>query len=387
MNHFKQIKKTILLSVIILTSIIVKAQSNDFFIKKDGTKVQMYGEEARMEGNWIFYTDNNNKKQSIKDEELKLIYYGGQILINQPTLPKSKRTSMHFVMAFNDKYVLTAYSPDAHNVYLNVFDREFNFINDKKIFLPHGSRKGDIQKRKEIYNENVLQYFKSCVELNEAIFKNIEESRACYKGINYYNCNNSLDLFSDKEVNSSEVNNDITKVEQTFYVNKEGKKIEIKEGCKLLKIDTKFRFTDYTGVSNVIADTKVNSEDIKYIYYDKTVFVPMDYKGKKQLMEIVSFNDKYSLLCSYKYNWMGMKTLGESISSFIIYDRNTNTILDELKANEPIKPLLENYFSDCSKDLLNLIDENKKTHRGLTFGFSYLNCNNAKELIEGIEFE
>lgn len=389
-NFTQQLKTAFLLSAFVLLAITVKAQ-NDYFIKMDGTKVNMYGEEMYDYGTTIQYKNEDGKRTNEKVKDIKILIYGGSIMMNLPTTPNSKKTSLNFIMAFNDKYVLTAKSFDGFNVYLNILDRNFNFVNKDKIFLPHGSRKGDIQKRKEIYNQEIVKYFKDCPSLHEVCFKNIENSNGVYNGINYYNCNNAPDLFTNKTVKSNEVNQDIVKeVEQKdFYVNIKGEKIEFTQYFQLLKLGEKFSYVDKSKTSNFGVTSTIKNEEIKYIFYDSKVYAPLQYQGKQYLMEIVAFSDNYTLTCVYKFNYgtsMG-KPLGDFMTSFLVFDRKTNTILTEVKVDEPIKPVLEKYFGSCKVNLNSLFEDNKKNHRGILFGFSYINCGNAKEFIEGIKFE
>jgi hypothetical protein len=386
-NFTQQIKTALLFSVLVFLAITANAQNN-YFIKMDGTKVNIHGEELYDDGKTIQYKNESNKNKIESIKNIKILILGGSILINIPINPKRDFRSLPYIVAFNDKYVLTG-KLYTHEVYLNVLDREFNFVNTDVIKLSNTTTKNVLEKNKQIYKEYALKYFKDCTSLNEAIYKNIEKGTTFYDGINYYNCNNAPDLFTNKTVKSSEVNQDIVKeVEKIdFYINTKGEKIEFTKYFTLHKLDTKFSYEDKSKTSNFGVTSTINSTDVKYISYDGKVYTPMEYQEKQQLMEIVAFNDNYTLACAYKYNWMGMKSLGESISSFLVYDRKTNAILNEVKVAETIKPVLEKYFGSCKVNLNSLIEDNKKNHRGMSFGFSYINCGNAKELIEGIKFE
>lgn len=386
----KNFKTAILLSVLGLLAITVKAQSGNYFIKNDGTKVNMYGEEMYDYGTTIQYKNEDGKRTNEKVKDIKILIFGGTVMMNLPITPKSKKTSLNYIVAFNDKYVLTGKSYTLSDN-LNVLDREFNFVNTDEIKLFHGAQNKVREKNKQIYKENALKYFKDCANVNEAIYKNIENDMIFYNGINYYNCNNAPDLFTNKTVKSGEVNQDIVKEveKKDFYVNTKGEKIEFTQYFQLLKLGEKFSYVDKSKTSNFGVTSTIKNEEIKYMFYDSKVYAPMQYKEKLHLMEIIAFNDNYTLTCVYKFNYgtsMG-KPLSNFIQSFLVYDRKTNTILNEVKVDEPIKPVLEKYFGSCKVNLNGLFEDNKKNHRSILFGFSYVNCGNAKEFIEGIKFE
>ena len=366
-NLTQQIKTALLLSVFVFLAITVKAQNN-YFIKMDGTKVNIHGEELYDDGKTISYKNEDNKRKIESIKNIKIMFVGGSVLINIPINPKRDFRSLQYIVAFNDKYVLTGKSYTLSDN-LNVLDREFNFVNTDEIKLFHGAQNKVREKNKQIYKENALKYFKDCANVNEAIYKNIENDMIFYNGINYYNCNNALDLFTNKEVKSSEVNVDKELKNIDFYENTQGEKIELKN-CGLIELSNNFKY--YSGSKT----STVPSSEIKYIWLENKIYTPITINGKKHIIEVVGFNNKHVLFVKYF----------EKRISLGVYDRVNNIVSDEIKISENINPIIDKYFADCS-DLKKMINENVKNHRTSTFGIIYLNCNNSKEFIEGIELE
>lgn len=332
---------------------------------------------------------------------------GKSVLMNLLESPKSKSTSLYYIVAFNDNYVLagkTYHGQNSDYTWLNLFDRNFNFILDKEIrftVLKQRQQKYEDEKR-EILNENVFKYFKECPELHEAMLKNVDNVIADHEGINYYNCGNSLDLLTNKKIKSDNINpitqleNKIEKQKIDFYVNTKGEKIEMvilnndkqafkkEKHSRIESLNPIFKYRTKLTIFNNIPSFKTESvptEEVKYIYYENTIYGPVKQNGKTTLAEIFAFNNNYVLIGIEKKN----KKKGYFYTAFQIYDRLKNEIIEETDENS--LPFLKNYFGDCP-DLLKLVDDNLKNHRGSVFGMTYYNCNNSKEFIEGgVQFE
>ena len=386
-NFTQQLKTTILLSVLVLMAFTVKAQ-NDYFIKNDGTKVNVYGEGASYDFSELTYTDENGKVTKIKNKDVKLVVIGGSVVMSLPESPKNKWTIFQTIVAFNDKYVLTGrfYSgQNANYVLLNILDREFNFVLDEAIRLTNRGeykRKEYEDKNRIILNDNIFKYFKDCPELHEKMLKNLDDFKLAYSGIDYYNCNNVPDLLTNKKVKSSEVNQEI-KVENikkkiNFYVNTKNEKIDMNE-FYAIAVNEKFK---YHGNSLDYAKS-IPIEEIKYADFGSKIYAPINIEGKKYMVEIIGFNNNFVLFGKYKADLYEIKNKN---ISFGIYDRKNNTVIDEIIADGDINLLLDKYFKDCM-DLKNIINDNLKNHRKASYGFTYFNCNKSKELIEGIELE
>jgi hypothetical protein len=377
----KNFKTAFLLSAFVLLAIMVKAQNGNYFIKMDGTKVNIHGEELYDDGKTIQYKNERNKNENESIKNIKIMILGGSILINIPINPKRNFRSLQYIVAFNDKYVLTGklYSSGDH---LNILDREFNFVNTDEIKFVNGTTNKVSEKNKQIYKENVLKYFKDCANLNEAIYKNIEKYTTFYDGINYYNCNNAPDLFTNKTVKSSEVNQDLVKVveKKDFYVTTTGEKIEVPSNYYIVEFA---KYFSYNLDGNIFKTVNVLGETIKYLLLDNKLYAPIKVSDTKyHVVEIKAFNNNFVLFVKYptSIHWANQKfKIG-------VYDRKSNSVIEEVEGGGNLDPLLDKYFKDCT-DLKNIIDDNLKNHRKSTFGFTYYNCNKAKELIEGIKFE
>ncbi len=358
----KNFKTAILLSVLVLLAITANAQNGNYFVKHDGTTVKMYGEKASYDG-WVYYTDENWKETKIYQDEVKLLVFGKAVYIS-----KNKKSSLVRVIAFNDNYFIAEYSLN-DGIYHYLYDRDFNKINKKPVALFAVKSKSGIKLKKKQYDENFGVYFKDCNVLNEMCYKNMDEGKAAFKDIDYYNCGSSTDLITNKPIDKSvtKPNLEVKKKIHPFFVDSKGVKKEF-EGYHLITLNENFKYSKgYT-----IYETQSKSaKDVKYAYFDNKICAPLKIDGKDYMVEIICFNNDYVLFGKYKTS---QRTLEISRTSFGIYERKTNSVIDEMPTeNSDVSIFLKKYFNGC------------KIEKSL--GITYYNCNNSKELIEGIELE
>ena len=89
------------------------------------------------------------------------------------------------------------------------------------------------------------------------------------------------------------------------------------------------------------------------------------------MVEVICFNNNYMLFGKYTTS---QRTLEIKRVAFGVYDRKTNSVIDEMPSeNSDVSIFLKKYFDGC------------KIEKSL--GITYYNCNKSKEFIEGIEFE
>ncbi|MBI2282054.1 MAG: hypothetical protein HYU68_15375 [Bacteroidetes bacterium] len=361
-NFTQQIKTAILLSALVLLAITVKAQSGNYFVKHDGTVVKMYGEKASFDG-WIYYTDENWKETKIYQDEVKLLVFGKAVYIS-----KNKKSSLVRVIAYNDNYFIAEYSL-SDGIYHYLYDRDFNRINKGVVALFAVKSKSGIKLKKKQYDENFAIYFKDCNELNETCHKNMDEGRAAFEDIDYYNCGSSTDLITNKPIEKNAAKSQVVQKKEIhpFFVDTKGVKKEF-EGYHLITLNENFKYSK--GYTIYETQSKPASE-IKYAYFDNKICAPIKVDDKDYMVEIICFNNDYVLFGKYKTS---QRTLEIKRNAFGIYDRKTNSIIDEMPTeNTDVSIFLKKYFDGC------------KIEKSL--GITYYNCNNSKEFIEGIKFE
>lgn len=362
-NFTQQIKATLLLSVLVLLAITTKAQSGNYFVKHDGTTVKMYGEKASYDG-WVYYTDENWKETKIYQDEVKLLVFGKAVYVST-----DKKSSLVRVVAFNDKYFIAEYLYN-DGIYHYLYDRDFNRVHKRAVALYAAKSKATIKLHKEQYDEKFAAYFKDCNELNEMCHKNMEEGRSAFKDIDYYNCGGSKDLITNKPIDKNTVKPisiEEKKEIHPFFVDAKGVKKEF-EGYHLITLNENFKYSKgYT-----IYETQSKpAKEIKYAYFDNKICAPLKIDGKDYMVEIICFNNDYVLFGTYKTS---QRTLEIKRASFGIYERKINSVIDEMPVeNADVSIFLKKYFNGC------------KIEKSL--GITYYNCNNSKELIEGIELE
>ena len=372
----QQFKTTILLTVFILLAITIKAQTGNYFVKHDGTVVQMHGDKARFTG-YIYYTDENGNPEKIYQDEVKLLVFGKAVFYS-----RKEGGPLYRIVAFNDNYIIGG-TLKSQVMFYWVFERkDFNTVTKNGLAL-YGSRPKASIKLKKLYDENFGVYFKNCNELNEACYKNINEIQNAFIDIDYYNCGSSIDLITGNPVDKNVKTQPVMEQEPVyFYVNTSGEKIIIENNTKgeqdlknnrIASLNPNFKYNiglSYFNGRPIYKSKTVPSKSVKYIYLSDNIYAPLTIKSEERIVKIICFNNDF-VLFPEKKGW-------------VIYDRNISAIIE--KMDDKISPLLDKYFNDCP-DLRKLVDENIKYHRSSTSGITYYNCNNSKELIEGIELE
>lgn len=387
-NFTQQIKTTILLSVLVLLAITVKAQSGNYFVKHDGTVVKMHGNNASFDG-YIYYIDENGKSSNIYQDKVKLLVFGKAVFYS-----RKEGGSLLRIIAFNDNYFIGGTLQSGSMVYW-VFEREgLNTVGKRAVSLYGAKGKGTTKAHKKQYDDNFAIYFKDCNELNEACHKNMDEARSAFLDIDYFNCGSSTDLITNKPIDKNVKTKPVMEKEPVyFYVTNSGEKIIIEDETKGVDQDFKknrvaalnpnFKYNiglSYFNGMPVYKSKTVSSKSVKYIFLSDEIFAPLMIKGYSRIVSILCFNNDFVL--GYDLGGKGF---------WFIYDRNISAIIDETDGKKiPFQDFVNNsldkYFKDCS-DLRKIVDENNKYHRGPLFGTIYYNCNNSKEIIEGIKFE
>ncbi len=377
MKKFTQhLKTTLLLSVFVLLATIAKAQ-NDYFIKNDGTKVIVYGEQTSFGDGNVGYIDENGKQQWENEKNVKLLLVGNSVVISLPSKKNSKNKSLSFIVAFNDKYILTGIPYSGYTV-LDVFDRDFNNILDKPVHFTiqkqHPQKYEDA--KRTMLNENIFKYFKECPKLQEAMLNNLVEYKLAYAGINYYNCDNAPDLFTNKKAEKSQevavAKEEKIAVEKEYYLITTAN--EKKTIVGLLRTPEDYiHYYEKTGATAYSGLNILHAGKVKYVFFDDEVFMPFrNTNDKLYLMKIMAYDSKYILA---KDNKKG---------TLYVFDRNNKLIVGGIK-KEGVSGLLEEYFKACP-ELVEQINQNIKFFRNFDNGVSYYNCGNSPKLIEDLAY-
>ena len=176
-------KQYLLCLLLLFISAFAFAQQENYYIKKNGERVNIYKNldkpEMHVMGNnlegqlhftpsQVFYYNEKGKQKFISQKKVKELHFDGKDYINLPIL-KSKRPRLHEVIASNEKYILTSYFHN--NYYLYIYDKQKMKPMEYKI--THSKRKeADL----ELINNMISRYFSDCEELMAQLKENVEKA-------------------------------------------------------------------------------------------------------------------------------------------------------------------------------------------------------------------
>lgn len=156
--------------------------SESYLINEDGVKTYLYG-NVSMSAESITFSDASGKNQYEKQKNIKSLVTGNRLFINLPITSIQDR--LQEVIAYNDKYILTAYWHNGQ--YLYIYDKDYEAV-EKKILLKH-------KKWKVLSKEKIMPYFGDCPTLMKKINSNAnkkyEYGDLLFDGITQIKCGNS----------------------------------------------------------------------------------------------------------------------------------------------------------------------------------------------------
>jgi hypothetical protein len=169
---------------IVLASLTPFAQTtqDNYFLKKDGTKVKMkpnperkrysagkaiFDSDYSLGGQFLYYIDENDKAQKIAHTKITEMFFNQEHYISKGIKGDKGMLRLHKVIAKSDKYLLTQYFWDG-KYYAYVFDNKTNICTDRKI-RTGWSKKDD----RKFLNSTIKIKFKDCKDFIKQLEENV----------------------------------------------------------------------------------------------------------------------------------------------------------------------------------------------------------------------
>lgn len=153
------------------------AANSGYLITLDSERIDCYG-SVSLTAEYVRFTDKAGAFQMTKQKKLKSMLINGRAFINLPITAGKDR--MHEVIAYNDKYILTAYWHNSS--YLYIFDRDLVPVKAKMLVRP--GRRG----QESLLDKTVVKYFGDCPALIKRMEKNIANKTPMIENISLFQC-------------------------------------------------------------------------------------------------------------------------------------------------------------------------------------------------------
>ena len=182
---YKKLLYLLFTFIILMTNVILGQESENYMIKLDGERVELYG-DVSLSVEKVFFDNKEGKRKDLKQKSAKVLVVGGRTFLNLNISKNMRR--LQEVYAYNSEYVMTGFWQNF--IYVYIWDNDYNLV-EKKLPYCVGFKKLKKKNIKKL-DEEITPYFPECDDLISQLKKNINFGVIFNNGISGYNCNGSF---------------------------------------------------------------------------------------------------------------------------------------------------------------------------------------------------